>query len=152
MEWKIWFVQLLLFPVCLASPLHKPPQIVKELKKQVELKTGSFHRFVLECRGDANPPPSYQWYRDNEVISQDTLTKENIKLINGQGYSQLDFQSPVLEHQGHYHCEATNSLGKARSSVSSNLPSKRRRSCCPILHSSSKDRAEKHWKSRGACL
>jgi len=122
MEWKIWFVQLLLFPVCLASPLHKPPQIVKELKKQVELKTGSFHRFVLECRGDANPPPSYQWYRDNEVISQDTLTKENIKLINGQGYSQLDFQSPVLEHQGHYHCEATNSLGKARSSVSHVAP------------------------------
>ena len=107
---------------CGASPLHKPPQIVKELTKQVELKTGSFHRFVLECRGDADPAPTYQWYKDSHPLSQDSVESQGIQLISGTEYSQLDFSNPAPEHEGYYYCEATNNLGKARSMVSHVAP------------------------------
>ena len=120
---RLLFIPCLLFlPASLASPLNKPPQIVKDLRKQVELKEGSFNRFLLECGGDGSPPPSYQWYRNNEELSSDNLASHGVQIISNNQYSQLYFPSPTLDQQGYYYCEATNILGTARSSVSHLAP------------------------------
>jgi hypothetical protein len=97
-----WFLlsMLVLYPACGASPLHKPPQIVKELSKKVELKLGSFNRFSLECRGDADPPPTYHWYRNNENLSSDSLASQGIQLVTNNQYSQLHFPTPTPQHEG----------------------------------------------------
>ena len=121
MRWLL-FPCFLFYSSCVASPLHKPPQIVKELKKQTELKLGSFNRFVLECRGDADPSPTYQWYKNDQPLSKDGLDIQGIKLISDDEHSQLDFSTPSLQHKGYYYCEASNTLGKARSAVSHVAP------------------------------
>ena len=86
----------LFYSSCVASPLHKPPQIVKELNKQTELKLGSFNRFVLECRGDADPSPTYQWYKNDQPLSKDGLDIQGIQLMSDNEHSQLDFSTPYL--------------------------------------------------------
>eukprot|EP00092_Neocalanus_flemingeri_P009191 GFUD01009892.1.p1 GENE.GFUD01009892.1~~GFUD01009892.1.p1 ORF type:complete len:761 (+),score=236.03 GFUD01009892.1:117-2399(+) len=113
---------LLLYGSTWASPLDKPPQIVKELNKQTVLKFGSFNRFVLECRGDADPAPTYQWFKNNQPLSPDSPDSQGITLMSDDDHSQLDFSSPSSHHAGYYYCEATNPLGKARSTVSHVAP------------------------------
>lgn len=97
----------------------KPPQIVKKLEKRIELKFGYVNRFVLECVADASPAPSYQWFRNGEPLSPDTA---GLKLVSDDDHSQLDFVNPSSEHEGYYHCEAVNPLGKARSVVTHVTP------------------------------
>lgn len=97
------------------SAFHKPPQIVKELH-DVALKFGNINRFVLECRGLADPPPTYKWFKDGVEILEGEM--EGIRFMSAGDHSQLDFTNPSSSHEGYYYCEATNSLGKARSSVS----------------------------------
>ena len=116
-------VILLLYGSGGASPLHKPPQIVKELSKQTILKFGTFNRFVLECRGDADPPPSYQWFKNNQPFVSNLPESKGITLMSDDEHSQLDFSNPSPQHEGYYYCEATNYLGKARSTVTHVAPS-----------------------------
>ena len=116
-------VILLLYGSGGASPLHKPPQIVKELSKQTILKFGTFNRFVLECRGDADPPPSYQWFKNDQPFVSNLPESKGITLMSDDEHSQLDFSKPSPQHEGYYYCEATNYLGKARSTVTHVAPS-----------------------------
>ena len=73
-------------------------------------------RFVLECRGDAEPAPTYRWFRNNQLLTRELLDQLDIEEISDGEHSQLHFSSPTAEHEGYYHCEAENSLGRARSS------------------------------------
>jgi len=120
---RLLLIVLLFYGNGRASPLHKPPQIVKELSKQTVLKFGNFNRFVLECRGNADPPPSYQWFKNSEPFLSDGPEGKGITLMSDEEHSQLDFSNPAPHHEGYYYCEATNSLGKARSTVSHVAPS-----------------------------
>ncbi|XP_039626547.1 sialoadhesin-like isoform X2 [Polypterus senegalus] len=58
---------------------------------------------TLNCRASANPPSSYTW------------VKENSSHV-GSG-EQLNIRNFNESHTGSYHCEATNILGKAKSSA-----------------------------------
>lgn len=120
---RVLLIVLLFYGSGGASPLDKPPQIVKELNKRTILKFGNFNRFVLECRGDADPPPTYQWYKNEKPLTQDSPDSKGITLMSDDEHSQLDFSSPSSHHEGYYYCEATNPLGKARSTVSHVAPS-----------------------------
>ena len=86
------------------------------------LKLGNFNRFVLECRGDAVPAPTYHWYKNDKPLLEDSPDMKGITLMSDAEHSQLDFSSPSSHHEGYYYCEATNSLGKARSTVSHVAP------------------------------
>ena len=93
-----------------ASSYSKPPQIINKLSNEVLLKFGPIHRFTLACNADGDPVPSIQWYKNSQPMA-----------ANSSGLTlkadALDFTSPGLEHEGYYHCEAVNSLGRAKSSL-----------------------------------
>ena len=72
---------------------------------------------MLECRGDGSPAPEYSWYKNGVLLSQDQLQSENIIQNSNDEHSTLDFIAPAELHEGFYHCEARNSLGLAKSSV-----------------------------------
>ena len=78
---------------------------------------------MLECRGDADPAPTYHWYRNNQLLTVERLAEQQIKEISDEEHSQLHFSLPSAGHEGYYHCEAENSLGLAKSSVTHVAPS-----------------------------
>ena len=92
----------------------KPPQIVRDKARLIKLKTGSINRFVLECVAVAEPAPNYQWFKDGEELGD----MEGMTRVDNTEHSQLDFFSPEQHQVGTYHCEAENSVGRARSSQS----------------------------------
>ena len=55
----------------------------------------------LTCSSDANPPPAYTWYKENQA------------LLNRA--AQLVFRSIPLSDSGEYYCTAENELGKTAS-------------------------------------
>lgn len=115
MCWRVLVVVLaVLVDRCPASPVDKPPQIVKKLDKQILLKFGPLNRFVLECVADAQPRATYQWFKNDQPLAADTA---GILLVTGDTSSQLDFTSPGQDHAGYYYCLAENSLGRAKSTV-----------------------------------
>ena len=92
-----------------------------------------FFRFVLECRGDADPSPVYTWYRGGELLTHERRSELGVSLvsdnnnvnnnnnpvtnytmmqISNEEHSQLEFPSPTNIQEGFYHCEARNDLGK----------------------------------------
>ena len=73
-------------------------------------------RFVLECRGDGDPAPTYRWFRNSQLLTDELLAQQDIEEMSDGEHSELHFSSPTAEHEGYYHCEAENSLGRARSS------------------------------------
>ena len=77
----------------------------------------------MECRGDAEPAPNYHWYKNNELLTLERLAEQEIKEVSDVEHSQLHFSKPSAEHEGYYHCEAENSLGLAKSSVTHVAPS-----------------------------
>ena len=97
-----------------ASPFQKPPQIVNKLSNEVLLQFGPIHRFLLECNADADPLPSYRWFKNGQPLAEDSA---GLTLISKEEHSTLQFTSPGPNHEGFYHCEAVNSLGRAKSSV-----------------------------------
>jgi hypothetical protein len=106
-------VLLLLLSGALARDLQ-PPQIVRDKARIIELKTGSINRFVLECVAIAEPAPTYYWYRNGEELRE----LEGVVRVEDAEHSQLDFTSPQEHQAGVYHCEAENSVGRAKSSLS----------------------------------
>ena len=106
-------VSVLLGGLVVARDLQ-PPQIVRDKAKIVELKTGSINRFVLECVAIAEPAPTYHWYRNGEELGD----LEGVFRVDDAEHSQLDFSSPQEHQAGVYHCEAENSVGRAKSSLS----------------------------------
>jgi len=101
----------------------QPPHIVKKIDKQIELKYGPINRFVLECVANAEPLPSYSWFKNDAPLDSDSA---GIKLISSPDHSQLEFSSPAPEHEGYYYCQAENDYGKAKSTVAhiTNAPSR----------------------------
>ena len=91
----------------------QPPQIIRDKARTVLLKTGGVNRFLLECVAIAEPAPTYHWFRDGEELVDEV---EGVVRQDRADQSQLDFSSPRPEHAGNYHCEAANTLGRARSS------------------------------------
>ena len=77
----------------------------------------------MECRGDAEPAPSYHWFRNSHLLTRELLDQLDIEEISDGEHSQLHFSSPTAEHEGYYHCEAENPLGRARSSNTLVAPS-----------------------------
>ena len=92
----------------------QPPQIVRDRARQFQLKTGSINRFVLECVAIAEPAPTYSWYKDGVEVEE----MEGVRRVEDSEHSQLDFFSPQEHQAGSYHCEAANSVGRARSAQS----------------------------------
>lgn len=71
-------------------------------------------RFVLDCRllgGD--PLPSYSWFKDGSLLTPEMILEDQgLDLVSDREHSQLDFLDPAPHHEGYYHCEANNTLGK----------------------------------------
>ena len=110
------FFLLLILGGALAKDLQ-PPQIVRDKAKIIQLKTGSINRFVLECVAKAEPAPTYHWYRNGEELLDELEGVLRLDDVDRE-QSQLDFSSPQEHQAGVYHCEAENSVGRAKSSLS----------------------------------
>ena len=79
--------------------------------------TAGICRFVLECRGDAVPAPTYHWYKNNNLLTMEMMEEQDIAVVFNDDHSQLIFQEPRAGHEGYYHCEAENHVGLAKSSA-----------------------------------
>ena len=58
----------------------------------------------MTCRATGYPVPDINWFRDNEILT---------KFKNHQ---QIIFDQVDLGDRGFYHCEASNSVSKKKSS------------------------------------
>lgn len=117
--YRVWHLPVFLLIVSLiheaqAQKPPQPPHFIKKMDKEVELQFGPINRFVLECIAHAEPLPLYTWFKNEIKLENNTA---GISLISNLEHSQLEFSSPAPEHEGFYHCEAENGLGKAKSTV-----------------------------------
>ena len=115
----VWLVATvwLAVPAALMAEFVKPsqpPHIVKKIEKQIKLKYGPINRFVVECVANAEPAPTYSWFKNGLPLDP---ASAGLELISSADHSQLEFTSPAPEHEGFYYCEAENPLGKAKSTV-----------------------------------
>mgnify|MGYP001195513494 CR=1 FL=1 len=118
---NIWHLVVLAVLLAIDFPCNvdagkppQPPHFVKKIQQQIDLQYGPINRFVLECIANAEPAPQYTWFKNNQPLASNSA---GINLISDEDHSQLDFISPSPEHEGFYHCEAVNPLGKAKSTV-----------------------------------
>lgn len=75
------------------------------------LNEGPANQISIECWAEAKPEPEIQWYKDGAFINE-------IDGIKIQDLKRLEIADPKISlHQGYYHCEASNELGRAKSEV-----------------------------------
>ncbi|XP_047199465.1 B-cell receptor CD22-like, partial [Hippoglossus stenolepis] len=82
-----------------SSPVYAPKVPLVQLSQPGDILKGS--SVSLTCSSDANPPPAYAWYKQNQT------------LLNRA--AQLVFSSIPLSDSGEYYCTAENALGKTAS-------------------------------------
>ena len=74
---------LILVTAGAGDPLQDAPhRIVKDLAQRTVLQLGGVNRFVLECRASATPVPTYTWYRDGELLTEERLQQLDIKVLS----------------------------------------------------------------------
>ena len=89
-------------PVIVAPPPDTPTPLVTALN--------------LTCGATGNPPPTYRWYRDGELLPGEVLP-----------YLYIGETTP--EDRGYYHCEVMNSIDRDQSMPALvTIPGKQ---CCP---------------------
>ena len=104
-----------------AQAAEQPPVISKFANINSDnhiqlLNENQLNRFSFECLAKGQPQPQYKWFKDGEELSESNLPA-GLEL-GGSDSQILDFSEPsVQEHSGHYHCEASNTVGKALSEV-----------------------------------
>ena len=110
----VTFVSLL-YPTSAEPKLSQlPPHFTKKLKNFKELEYGPVNEITLDCSANADPAPHYTWFKNNQKLATDSA---GIKFLHQDNSSRLVIDSPGPEHEGYYHCEAENDLGKAKSVV-----------------------------------
>ncbi|XP_062244212.1 hemicentin-1-like isoform X2 [Platichthys flesus] len=82
-----------------SSPVYAPKVPLVQLSQPGDILKDS--SVSLTCSSDANPPPAYTWYKENQA------------LLNRA--AQLVFRSIPLSDSGEYYCTAENELGKTSS-------------------------------------
>ncbi|XP_053275528.1 B-cell receptor CD22 isoform X4 [Pleuronectes platessa] len=82
-----------------SSPVYAPKVPLVQLSQPGDILKDS--SVSLTCSSDANPPPAYTWYKENQT------------LLNRA--AQLVFRSIPLSDSGEYYCTAENELGKTTS-------------------------------------
>ncbi|XP_062244235.1 B-cell receptor CD22-like isoform X4 [Platichthys flesus] len=82
-----------------SSPVYAPKVPLVQLSQPGDILKDS--SVSLTCSSDANPPPAYTWYKENQA------------LLNRA--AQLVFRSIPLSDSGEYYCTAENELGKTLS-------------------------------------
>ncbi|XP_053275713.1 uncharacterized protein LOC128437537 [Pleuronectes platessa] len=82
-----------------SSPVYAPKVPLVQLSQPGDILKDS--SVSLTCSSDANPPPAYTWYKENQA------------LLNRA--AQLVFRSIPLSDSGEYYCTAENELGKTAS-------------------------------------
>ncbi|XP_053275526.1 B-cell receptor CD22 [Pleuronectes platessa] len=82
-----------------SSPVYAPKVPLVQLSQPGDILKDS--SVSLTCSSDANPPPAYTWYKENQT------------LLNRA--AQLVFRSIRSSDSGEYYCTAENELGKTTS-------------------------------------
>ncbi|XP_053274853.1 B-cell receptor CD22-like isoform X3 [Pleuronectes platessa] len=82
-----------------SSPVYAPKVPLVQLSQPGDILKDS--SVSLTCSSDANPPPAYTWYKENQT------------LLNRA--AQLVFRSILFSDSGEYYCTAENALGKTTS-------------------------------------
>ncbi|XP_053274865.1 sialoadhesin-like isoform X2 [Pleuronectes platessa] len=82
-----------------SSPVYAPKAPLVQLSQPGDILKDS--SVSLTCSSDANPPPAYTWYKENQT------------LLNRA--AQLVFRSIRSSDSGEYYCTAENALGKTTS-------------------------------------
>ncbi|XP_060923478.1 B-cell receptor CD22-like [Limanda limanda] len=82
-----------------SSPVYAPKVPLVQLSQPGDILKDS--SVSLTCSSDANPPPAYTWYKENQT------------LLNRA--AQLVFSYIPMSDSGEYYCTAENTLGKTAS-------------------------------------
>ena len=86
------------FPVSVSGS-NEPPVIVAP---PMDTSTSLANALNLTCGATGNPPPTYRWYRDGELLPGEVLP-----------YFYIGETTP--EDRGYYHCEVMNSIDRDQS-------------------------------------
>ena len=86
------------FPASVLGP-GEPPEIVAP---PPDTSTPLVNTLNLTCDATGNPPPTYRWYKDGELLPGAVLP-----------YFYITETAP--EDRGYYHCEVTNSIDREQS-------------------------------------
>lgn len=78
----------------------------------------------MECKVKADPKPDVVWYRNGEVIQENSRLKMSMETRNDQYYIKLELVDPQLEDSGLYKCNIKNLLGELNANLTLNIESK----------------------------
>ena len=90
------------------EPLEKAPIVVKEI---VDTEFKPDDEGVLDVYIEGNPPPSIQWFIDDDELYEES----GIVFVNDHPHYQIRIEALIKDDEGLYACVATNSAGTVTS-------------------------------------
>lgn len=83
------------------------------------------NRLIFECELLSSPKPDIEWYRSEELITQDSRTTYKIQSIGENKYSViLDIDDVAETDAGLYKVKAKNTMGEVAASINLNFSRK----------------------------
>lgn len=83
------------------------------------------NRLIFECELLSSPKPDIEWYRSEQLITQDTRTTYKIQSIGENKYSViLDIDDVAETDAGLYKVKAKNTMGEVAASINLNFSRK----------------------------
>lgn len=92
------------------------------LKKPQLRQEDDGNRLIFECELLSSPKPEIEWYRSDELLTQDGRTTYKIQSIGENKYSViLDIDDVAETDAGLYKVKAKNTLGEVAASINLNF-------------------------------
>lgn len=95
------------------------------------------NRLIFECHLLSSPLPEIEWYRSDELLTQDERITYKIQSIGENKYSViLDLDEVTETDAGLYKVKAKNTLGEVAASINLNFSRKSDRFCLMVARCS----------------
>lgn len=83
------------------------------------------NRLIFECQLLSSPKPEIEWYRSDELLTQDSRTTFKIQPVGDNKFTVvLDLDDVVETDAGLYKVKAKNKLGEVSASINLNFSRK----------------------------
>lgn len=83
------------------------------------------NRLIFECQLVSSPKPEIEWYRSDELITQDERTTYKIQAVGENKYTViLDIDDVAESDAGLYKVKAKNAMGEVAASINLNFSRK----------------------------
>lgn len=96
---------------------------------RLDLDTSGVGRGLLSCHVDSDPPAQLQLLHKGHVVATSLPSRcgsssSRTKISRASNSLSVEIQNPVLEDEGIYLCEASNTLGNSSASATFNAKGK----------------------------